>query len=136
MATAALAAYLIGLLYILLLSCDSHRLWHASQLLRKDAAASAAAVLPAVALVWNSCRCLCLGFFLQMMNNFPPRLVAKQCSQIFLTAFLTFIAVQIESEDRMLYDYPQQSNHNLHNEPCTKLTTEEWGRAEWGSFRN
>lgn len=94
--TAGHMPYLNGLLYIKLLVCGSHLVWQASQLLR-SAAPSAAAVadtLPAAAaaLVWYSCRCLCLGFFLQMMKSFPLRLVAKQCSQIFFTAFFTFIS--------------------------------------------
>lgn len=75
-----------------LLICGSHLVWQASQLLRNAASSAAAAVeLPAAALVWYSCRCLCLGFFLHIIKSFPRLLVAKQCSQIFFTAFFTFI---------------------------------------------
>jgi hypothetical protein len=103
--------HLNGLLYKQTFGCGVHRVWQASQLLRNAAASAAAAAaveLPA-AFVWYSCRCLCRGFFLHMIKSFPLLLVEKQCSQIFFTAFFTFIVSDRGSVSRRRnHQQPQQ----------------------------
>src|SRR6476659_752262 len=52
---------------------------------------------PAIRAIYP-CRCLCLGFRLQMIRTTPWRLITLQCSQIGLTLLRTFTGAPMDAQ--------------------------------------